>query len=203
MAKIIQLPYQPSAHFSYERRGGYTLVTPDIIRELFKLMRGGTGPDAFLIKSYITDEQNITRDLEIMRGCVPTEAYDKQQVLQHQRELEKELDDSATTAIEQIKNRVSRNYESRNHGNDIVFVKSDHGVIGCGWYDSAHTLKKGIKMAEFMLYALGSLNASNDRTLYSAVYNYLPYEGQITISEANRAEAIITKCLGERRISES
>ena len=203
MAKVYRLPLpnQPTAHFSREK-GGYILVAPEIIGRFFEYMRG-IGPDAFIIKKYTKREDGVVVGSEIMRGCVPTEAYNRTIIRQKQRQLEAELDARAIEAFDAIRGRIARNYQIRNHGNDVVFVKTNDGIVGCGWYDSAHTIKKGLKMAAFMLYALGILNAKNDNDLFRAVYNYLPYDSELTSTEAEKASAIIMGYLGDKIVGNS
>ena len=53
-------------------------------------------------------------------------------------------------------------------------------------------------MAAFMLYALGSLNGDTDETLLTAVYNYLPYDSELTSAEAEKASDIILSILGDQ-----
>ncbi len=195
MANIIQ--FKPAtAHFSFEKRGGYNLVPAEIIACFFQYMRG-IGPDAFILKHYVfTEDATLSNHSEIMRGCIPTEAIDRRTIRQHQQELEVELDTYAVEAKERIKEYASRIYQRQHRGNDIVFVRCQDGIMGCGWYDSAHTTRKGLKLAAFMLYALGSIN--NDAELLTAVYNYLPYDSELTIAEANQASDIIVKLLADK-----
>ena len=193
MAKIVNLWPVPDARFSHEKRYGYNVVLPEMIALFFEYMRG-IGPDAFIVKIYQDDHTTH----EIMRGCVPTEAYDRIKIREAQISLEAELDVQSIDAAKSIKGRVSRIYQNRNHGNDVVFVKCKDGIVGCGWYDSAHTVRKGLKMAAFMLYALGSLNGPTDETLLTAVYNYLPYDSELTSAEADKASEFIVRVVGKQ-----
>ncbi len=192
---IIQ--FRPTAHFSFEKRDGYNLVPAEIIAHFFQYMRG-IGPDAFIIKHYVfTEDATFSAQTEIMRGCIPTETtIDRRIIRQHQQELEVELDTHAVEAKSRIKEYTSKIYQRQHRGNDIVFVRCQDGIMGCGWYDSAHTTRKGLKLAAFMLYALGSIN--NDAHLLTAVYNYLPYDSELTIAEANQASDIIVKLLADK-----
>jgi hypothetical protein len=198
--KIIHL--QP-AHFSFEKRGGYNVILPEIIAQFFEYMRG-IGPDAFIIKSYTFSEGNTgPSSTEIMRGCVPTEAIDRKSIRQAQLSLEAELDSQAEEASRRIKGRTSRVFQNRNHGNDVVYVRCRNGIMGCGWYDSAHTVRKGLKMAAFMLYALGTINGDTDETLLTAIYNYLPYDSELSSSEADKATDIIVRVLTDKALQQN
>ncbi len=202
MAKIIQLP---TAHTSYEKRGGlpkgsgYNRIPETIIAEFFKILRGGGGPDAFVIKLYYPHQESTVGKM-LMYGCVPPEGkLDRTRIHSNQLDLEAELDAHSGKAFEEIKERTSRIYKDRHHYCNMVFVKSLRGLIACGWYDSANSSQKGILMACYMLYAFGSLNKSYDPTLYSAIYNYLPFEsGIFSSTHAAEAERIIVRCLGDQ-----
>lgn len=204
MGKIILMP---TTHISSEERGGlpresgYNLIPESIIAEFFKLLRGGGGPDAFIIKLYYPNSGNPVGKM-LMHGCVPPEGkLDRKRIHSNQLDLEAELDAESPKAFEAIGDRVSRNHQYRHHEKNMVFVKSSKGLIACGWYDSANSKQKGILMACYMLYAFGALNKSTDITLYNAVYHYLPFEGVFSSTRAAEAETIIVKCIGEQALT--
>ena len=197
--KIIHINF---AHFSFERCCGYNLPLPEMIAQFFAYMRG-VGPDAFVIKRYTFNEgQADHTSEEIMRGCVPTSACDLKVIRQAQLSLSSNLDLRAEEARRTITRSISNIYELRHDYANLVFVNCDGGIIGCGWYDSARTIRKGMKLAEFMLYALGSLNKW-DKTLLTAVYNYLPYEGTFSLAESEKASDIFTTTLAQRAVREN
>ena len=202
MGTIIQMP---TTHISSEKRGGlpkefgYNQIPETIIAEFFKVLRGGGGPDAFIIKLYQPNGNNPMIGKLLMHGCVPPDGkLDYSRIRKSQRNLEDELDAKASEAFRTIKERTSRIFQFRHHENNMVFVKSTKGLIACGWYDSANSSQKGLMMASYMLYAFGAINQSADQTLYNAVYRYLPFEsGVFTSVEAERAEKIILKYLSD------
>ena len=187
-AKIIS--FEP-AHFSFEERGGYNIIPADIIGDFFHYLRG-LGPDAFIIKRYSSSEK---RGTEIMRGCIPTEAIDLKSIKNAQDALEKALDEQAEKARKRIGSSIANTYQSRVNGNNLVYVTCNDGIMGCGWYDNAHTKHKGLTMAAFMLYALGSINSTKDAKLLTAVYHYLPFDGPFTQRQADNASDIIVRAI--------
>ena len=207
MGNIIRMP---TTHISLEKRGGLTMesgyyqIPEAVIAEFFKVLRGGGGPDAFIIKQYYHDTVNHASSM-LMHGCVPPEnRTDIARIRRIQRELESEVDAKAPEAFREIKERTSRVFLYRHHEKNMVFVMSTKGLIACGWYDSANSSQKGRLMACYMLYAFGALNKINDPTLYTAVYRYLPFESLIfTSAEAEKAERIIVTCLGQQILAES
>ena len=198
--KIIHINF---AHFSFERCCGYNLPLPEMIAQFFTYMRG-IGPDAFVIKRYTFSEGQVDHTSEeIMRGCVPTSACDLRIIHQAQLSLSSILDLRAEEAHKTIARSISNIYELRQEDSmSLVFVNCDRGIIGCGWYDSARTTRKGMKLAEFMLYALGSLNRW-DKTLLTAVYHYLPYESTFSLAESEKASDIFTTTLAQRAVREN
>ena len=74
--------------------------------------------------------------------------------------------------------------------------------MGCGWFDSAHTLRKGLKLAAFMLYVLGSINKW-DNILLTAVWNYLPYESTFSLAESEKASDIIAMVLADKAVTQN
>lgn len=198
--KIIHINF---AHFSFERCCGYNLPLPEMIAQFFTYMRG-IGPDAFVIKRYTFSEGQVDHTSEeIMRGCVPTSACDLRIIRQAQLSLSSILDLRAEEAHKTIARSISNIYELRQEDSmSLVFVNCDRGIIGCGWYDSARTTRKGMKLAEFMLYALGSLNRW-DKTLLTAVYHYLPYESTFSLAESEKASDIFTTTLAQRAVREN
>ena len=196
--KVISLRF---AHFSYEKCCGYNLPIPEMIAQFFEYMRG-IGPDAFIIKRYRLNEEGTLTTDEIMRGCVPTSANDKKTIRQAQVNLSSELDARAEEAREYIRDETSRVYELLNRGNNVIFVRCSEGIMGCGWFDSAHTLRKGLKLAAFMLYVLGSINKW-DNILLTAVWNYLPYESTFSFAESEKASDIIAMVLADKAVTQN
>ena len=210
MGKIISLP--TTNHISSERLGGLTMVSgyyqiPEtVIAEFFKLLRGGGGPDAFIIKQYRIDKADALIGKQIMHGCVPTRGIqiNYKLIRENQLDLEAELDTHATSAFDAIKGRTSRIYQARHHEKNMVFVKSARGLMACGWYDSANSSQKGILMACYMLYAFGAINKRYDGILYDAVYKYLPFEsGKYITIETEKAEKIIAQCISAPILAEN
>lgn len=194
-AKIIQMALPIRARL--DRRHGYTLATPLMVSRFFEYMRGSGGPDVFLIKNYHLGEDNTLIGDEIQKGCIPMESAKKATVMQSQKRLENDLDAFAIEAREHIGKYVAHVYSMRNHGNNLVYVKTRNGIMGSGWYDSAHSKRKGLKLAAMMLYAIGSLSLGFDKTLFEAVYNYLPFDSDLDQTEADRVSDIITNALAE------
>ena len=205
MGTIVPLP---TTHISSEKRGGlpkkgcYDKIPIAIISEFFKLLRGDGGPDSFIIKLYYPNNDNPVGEM-LMHGCIPTKGkFSREYVYSCQLDLEAELDTRSAKAFAEINDRTSRVFKDRHHHKNMVFVKSTKGLIACGWYDSANSLQKGILMACYMLYAFGALNKSVDPILYTAIYNYLPYDGGLFTSvEAEKAERIIVKCIGDQTLA--
>ena len=207
MGEIIQMP---TTHISSEKRGGLTMesgyfqIPESVIAEFFKVLRGGGGPDAFIIKLYYAEGEGLSGKM-LMHGCVPPEEKPNLgRIRKNQRELESEVDANAPEAFRSIRARTSRIYQFRHHERNMTFVRSAKGLIACGWYDSANSSQKGKLMTCYMLYAFGVLNQMADPILYAAVYRYLPFEsGIFTSIEAEKAERIIVGCLGERILEKS
>jgi hypothetical protein len=198
MGKIIPMP--ANFHISSEKSGGlrpgsYSKIPKEIIAEFFKILRGGGGPDSFIIIRYSLDPIGKPVGKELMRGCVPTrgKTYDAELVRQNQRDLQAELDRQAPIAFEAIKGRIARNYECHHHEKNMVFICCDQGLMACGWYDSANTSQKGLLACCYMLYVFGSINSSTDATLLRAVYEYLPFESRFTSIDAEKVERTILK----------
>lgn len=195
MSNILEVNF---GNFSYEKCCEYNLPLPEMIAQFFEHMRG-IGPDAFVVKRYTLNEEGALTTDEIVRGCVPTSACDLKDIHQAQLSLSSNLDLRAEEARRTIAGSISSIYELRQDYANLVFVNCDGGIIGCGWYDSARTTRKGMKLAGFMLYALGSLNEW-DRTLLKAVYNYLPYESTFSLADSKEASNIFTITLAQRAI---
>ena len=193
MSNILEVNF---ANFSYEKCCEYNLPLPEMIAQFFEHMRG-IGPDAFVVKRYTLNEEGTLTTDEIMRGCVPTSACDLKAIHQAQLSLSSNLDLCAEEARRTITRSISNIYELRHDYANLVFVNCDGGIIGCGWYDSARTIRKGLKLAAFMLYVLGSINGW-DKTLLTAIYNYLPYESTFSLIESEKASNIMASVLADK-----
>jgi hypothetical protein len=170
MAEIFKLI---PAGFSFKEADGYRLVLPATIGKYFEHARG-IGTDLYVVKHYTTKGST-----ELTRGYVPTgNIQNATELRQRQKELTSRLDSDRNTAMLGIQ-AVTDVYQNRKSEYSTVFVKCKDGVIGCGWYDHANTKKKGLKLAAFLLYALGIINAENDPTLWEATYRYLPYDSEM------------------------
>lgn len=186
MAEIYKLI---PAGFSFKEADGYRLVLPTTIGRYFEHARG-IGTDLYVVKHYTAKGSS-----ELTRGYVPTGSIQNATELrQRQKELTSRLDSDRNAAMLSI-NAVADVYQNRTSEYSTVFVKCKDGVIGCGWYDHANTKRKGLRLAAFLLYALGIINAENDPTLWEAAYRYLPYDSEMGSTGA--ADKIILDTLKE------
>lgn len=174
MAEIFELI---PAGFSFKKADGYNKVLPITIGRYFEHARG-VGTDLYIVKHYT--KQSST---ELARGYVPTGTIENARELrQKQIELASKLDGTKEKASAYI-STPTMVYQSKEGEYAMVFVSCKDGYIGCGWYDHAATPKKGLKLAAFVLYALGAINAKVDETLWEVTYNYLPYDSELGRSD--------------------
>ncbi len=174
MAEIYKLI--PSG-FSFKKVDGYNKVLPITIGKYFEHARG-VGTDLYIVKHYTK-----LSSTELARGYVPTGTVENAHELrQKQIELASKLDSTKNKASAYISSPTMV-YQSKEGEYAMVFVSCKDGYIGCGWYDHAATPKKGLKLAAFVLYALGVINAKVDETLWEVTYNYLPYDSELGRSE--------------------
>lgn len=162
------------AGFSFRKERGYNMILPVTIGKYFEHARG-IGTDLYVIKYYGQDGEQT----ELTRGCIPTgKAFDTVKLKKKQIDLTTFLDTESAKALQTV-TKTSRVYQKRLGKNSIVYIKAKGGVIGCGWYDNANTPKKGLKLAAFVLYALGTINPGVDEILWEAAYHYLPYDSEL------------------------
>jgi hypothetical protein len=174
MAEIYKLI--PSG-FSFQKADGYNKVLPITIGKYFEHARG-VGTDLYIVKHYTNSGAT-----ELTRGYVPTGTVNNAAELREKQiKLEKMLDDAKDAATEYI-TAPTKVYQSRNEEYAIMFVPCKDGFIGCGWYDHAGTKKKGLKLAAFVLYAYGVINAGVDEVFWEVTYKYLPYDSELGRSE--------------------
>jgi len=184
MAELFKLI--PSG-FSFDKVDGYNKILPVTIGRYFEHARG-VGTDLYILKHY-----NTSGDTQLARGYVPTGTIENASELRRkQLELEARLDAAKSDAAKAI-TTPERTYQTRDGEYAIVFVPCKDGYIGCGWYDHAGTAKKGLKLAAFVLYALGFINAEYDEVLWEVTYKYLPYDSELGRSEI--ADQIILESL--------
>ena len=198
MGKVIPLHTSPMKCDRLPIVNGYRQIPKDLISKLFEALRGGEGPDAFVIKQYFPKNAGGGSRM-LMYGCIPpTMDTSRRPIRESLDNLEAEIDLQAPEAEARINGRISRIYEFRHHEKNMVFVRSDKGLIACGWFDRANSSQKGKKMACYLLYAFGALNMRIDHVLYTAIYSYLPYESEAFSSpEVDKVEGILIEFFGE------
>lgn len=173
--------------FSFKKADGYNKVLPITIGQYFEHARG-VGTDLYIVKHYTKHGS-----AELARGYVPTGNIENaKELYEKQKELEAKLDQAKDVASEYI-SKPTKIYQNREGEYAVVFVSCKDGYIGCGWYDHAGTRKKGLKLAAFVLYALGFINAENDEVFWEVTYKYLPYDSELGRSEI--ADDIILKSM--------
>ena len=191
MAEIIQL----FNSLSPTKVDGYSIPFSLIIKRYHEHARWIGEPDAFVVKHYFGDG----RCTELMRGYddVGQPGYMKK-IVATQDIIAETLDEHSMEAKSKI--REDGNYVFKWHneksGIAIVFIKCKDGVIGSGWYENTKTMPKAQKLAAFVLYAIGYLNADYDTVFFDVSYNILPY----AISSFGRyevAEDIIESAIEE------
>ena len=177
MAELYQLI--PSG-FSFEKVDGYNKVLPATIGKYFEHARGD-GTNLFVVKHYAKEKTTV-----LSKGYIPDGA-DELTLSVAQIELNAFLDKEKERAVARIGDIQTKVYQHREGSNSVVFVSCQDGLIGCGWYDPASS-PKGLKMAAFVLYAYGFINAKMDKVFWKVTYKYLPYDSELGRSdEADKA----------------
>lgn len=179
-----------------KQEGGYNLVPAEMIKGFFESQRG-SGPDLFVVVHYPNGKDAHT----LMRGWIPPTPekesdYPVSALADRQALLLNGLSEHADKARLELKRKSSVYQAQLSHGYNVLLLRSRDGVIGCGWYDNAHTEYKGFRLAAFMLYALGILNADRDPVFGDAAYRYLPYAGDGLLN-TEEADRIIFRVLGK------
>lgn len=173
--------------FSLPEVDGYRMMLSQTIGEYFEHARG-FGPDLFIVKHYKNGEAT-----EMLRGIIPRtklEQLSKDELLKlkrYQNDLSEWLDHEEKR-VEGIKTE-KKIYQSLEHDFSIIVVQCQDGLMGCGWFDYARTAKRGLKMAAFLLYAIGVLNSDRDKILWEITWANLPYD--VDIGRTDIIEKII------------
>ena len=176
------------AGFSFEVSNGYYKIPIEIIGDYYKHARG-TCVDLYLVKHF-----NRESSTDICRGMISEEHYTvtletKRALQSKQYALSLYLDKHLTAAKREIV-RSTDFYQAHEGDFSAIYARAKDGdYIGCGWWDHAGTMKKGLKMAAFVMYAFGFINAPNDEELWETTYKYLPYGSELGRSDI--ADAII------------
>ena len=179
--------------FTLPEINGYRMILPQTIGKYFEHARG-FGPDLFIVKHYKNGETT-----EMLRGIIPRTKLEKlstdelKKLRQKQVELSEWLDHEEKR-VEKIKTE-KKIYQSLEHDFSIIVVQCQDGLMGCGWFDYARTAKRGLKMAAFLLYTIGFLNADRDKTLWEMTWSNLPYD--VDIGRTEVIEKIITDSMQE------
>lgn len=191
MAQLLNFnPDSLSAILSH--KGGYALVPTEAIKAFYESLRG-IGPDLYVVAHFSRSEEE-TPPTVLMRGWVPPlpgykngdiETLQQKQTLLLEYLTATVQSGEVTAALKRPSDIYQRQIQ---HGYNLVFLCCKDGYIGCGWYDHAHTPQKGGRLAAFLLYALGLLNADQDPVLWSAAYRYLPYDSSLgSVEDADKA----------------
>ena len=188
----------------FDKKNGYNVLTQSMIQKFFEYLRG-VGADVFFICFYPLPADSNQNVAELMRGMITTasstDTKDDGKLLVAQKELRSKLDAAAKRAEEYVGNSNSRVYhESYADGDSIAFVACNNGVIGSGWHDSAVAANKGMLMADFLLYALGMINAGVDTKLWEATYRYLPYDSGLNTKDADN---IIVEAVSKLKVHQN
>lgn len=191
MAEIIQL----FNSLSPTKVDGYSIPFSLIIKRYHEHARWIGEPDVFVVKHYA----NSGRSTELMRGHDPEDrpGYIKKIVATQDAiaGILDKLHSEAKLKIEKDQNHVFK-WREEETGIAVIFIKCQDGIIGSGWYENTKTIPKAQKLAAFVLYAIGYLNADYDTDFFDVSYNILPY----AISSFGRcdvAEDIIESAIEE------
>ncbi len=176
------------AGFSFEVSNGYYKIPIEIIGDYYTHARG-TSADLYIVRRFSRESS-----MDICHGVIRNKDYtltpDMKKALQpKQYALSFYLDKHLAAAKREIV-RSTDFYQVHEGDFSAVYARAKGGdYIGCGWWDHAGTMKKGLKMAAFVLYAFGFINAPNDEELWETTYKYLPYGSELGRSDI--ADAII------------
>ena len=158
----------------FEARDGYFLPDAEMISDAFEAMRfsghgsyviqltGGDGMFSELTKRYVADEHE-TDKLRL-----------RKHVLIEHNSLKNVISEIKNEAAEEVK-RPTDYYAYTQKNEAFMFVKSQIGIVGCGWHSKSND-RKNMIMCAFIIYAFGFINRSNDEALFTSTYNYLLYE---------------------------
>lgn len=187
MGKIVK--FEPSG-FSLDKIGGYNKLPPIIIGKLFEAGRGNEN-DLYVIKHYSGKEAE-----EITRGYLQVKKIDNPKELRkRQLELAEMLDEYSKEAASYITS-ASKVFCKKEDYYNVLYVICKDGVMGCGWYDTVNTEKKGLMFAGQLMYGFGFINAGEDEKLLEATYHFLPYEVEMC-EEIEDVDKVIIEGLKE------
>ena len=206
-AKVYQ--FQP-AGFSFERdkSGQYNLIPGEILRDYYNKVVHGSEVGPFIIKLYYNDNRP---PLVIDDGViVPMTEKDRSDLRRYGGEafsdillynnytIEKltEAKEKLSKAADKASNDASFILHKKNvyqrrtdEGYSIITLKVGDERISCGWYDCYRTDRLGLEMSAFMLYALGFINAEDEKhkELWKVCHNILPHSSELRdINTVNR-----------------
>ena len=197
---------------SFIKKGGYNTPFPEIISRYYEHARG-TKTDiytAYLYKDAMHKMETPVDDsdgpiVELIRGFIPPkndEPLDPD-LRNQQLQLIKTLDELSAAAEKELRENPNFIFQEQRANMAYVFIKCDKGVIGCGYCDNSHARKKCLKMAAFLAYAIGYINAEIDPTtgkpidadLWERAHSYLPYDSELGRSDV--ADEIIEAAIVE------
>lgn len=193
MAEIIE--FKASATKSSPvTQTGYIKV-PQIIIGRYFAYELGDGIDLYAIKHF----KSFGFEEEIDRGYVPQgkKIKDVKDLLAKQTVLLRKLSEDNERLPDLSKTDI---WQDSADGYATAFIRCADGIIGCGWFDHARTQKKGLKMAAFLLYAFGQINAGYDEKLSEVTRNYIPYNTPLSRSDLVEAEKIFFQGLEETKL---
>ena len=180
-AKVYQ--FQP-AGFSFERdkSGQYNLIPGEILRDYYNKVVHGSEVGPFIIKFYYNDDrpplviddgvivpmtEKDRSDLrryggEAFSDILLCNNYTIEKLTEAKEKLSKAADKASNDAsfILHKKNVYQRRTDE---GYSIITLKVGDERISCGWYDCYRTDRLGLEMSAFMLYALGFINAEDEK----------------------------------------
>jgi hypothetical protein len=198
-AKVYQ--FQP-AGFSFERDKSdqYNLIPGEILRDYYSKVIHGSEVGPFVIKFYYNDDRPpLVIDDGIIVPMTDKEKSDLRRyggeafsdiLLCHNFTIEKltkikkrlsDETDKASSDASFILHKKNVYQRHTDEGYDVITLKVGNGRISCGWYDCYQTDKLGLEMSAFMLYALGFVNAEDEKhkELWKVCHNILPHSSEL------------------------